>query len=155
MDKLNFPTYAFRVKGQEYERKIFDDVRKKYVALTPEEWVRQHIVRYLIKEKNYPSSLFAIETGTKYNHLAKRTDIVVYNPDREVVLLIECKAPGVTINQNPFNQIAMYNKDLHGKFLIVTNGLSHYCCEVDYEKGDHKFLVEIPDYESIWIKTKP
>ena len=155
MDKLNFPTYAFKVKGQEEERKIFDDVRKKYVALTPEEWVRQHIVRYLTKEKNYPSSLFAIETGIKYNHMAKRTDIVVYNPDREVVLLIECKAPGVTINQNPFNQIAMYNKELRGKFLIVTNGLSHYCCEMDYEKGDHKFLKEIPDYESIWIKTKP
>jgi len=149
MDKLNFPTYAFRVKGHEDEKKIFDDVRKKYIALTPEEWVRQHIVRYLIKEKNYPGSLFAIETGTKYNRMAKRTDIVVYNPDGHVVLLIECKAPGVAINQNPFNQIAMYNKELRGKFLIVTNGISHYCCEMDYVNGDHKFLEDIPDYDSI------
>ena len=150
MDKLNFPTYAFKVKGQGDEKKIFDQIRKKYIILTPEEWVRQHIVRYLIKEKNYPSGLFKVETGLKYNHLAKRTDVVVYNPLGEVVLIVECKAPGVSINQDPFNQIAIYNKELRGKLLIVTNGLAHYCCEMDYKYGKHTFLDEIPDYHSIW-----
>jgi len=149
LDKLNFPTYAFRVQGQDDAKQIFDDIRKKYVALTPEEWVRQHIIRYLIREKNYPGGLFSVETGLKYNRLTKRTDVVVYNPNGEVVLLIECKAPGVTINQDPFNQIAMYNKELRGKVLIVTNGLAHYCCEMDYEGGEHKFLDEIPDYKSL------
>ena len=154
MDKLNFPTYAFKVKGQGEEKKIFDEIRKKYIILTPEEWVRQNLVRYLIREKNYPSGLFKVETGLKYNNLAKRTDVVVYNPQAEVVLIVECKAPGVTINQDPFNQIAMYNKELQGKYLIVTNGLSHYCCKMDYENGEHKFLDEIPDYKSISLSAK-
>lgn len=149
MDKLNFPTYAFKVTGQGDDKKIFDEVRKKYLKLTPEEWVRQHVIRYLIREKNFPEGLFAIETGLKYNGIGKRTDIVVYNPKGEVVMLVECKAPGVTINQDPFNQIAMYNKELQGQFLIVTNGISHYCCEMDYEFGKHKFLDEIPDYLTI------
>jgi len=154
MDKLNFPIYAFKVTGQGDEKKIFDEVRKKYIVLTPEEWVRQHIIRYLIKEKNYPSGLFNVETGLKYNGRAKRTDIVVYNPLGEVVVIVECKAPGVTINQDPFDQIAMYNKELQGQYLIVTNGMSHYCCKMDYENGEHQFLEEIPDYMSISEITK-
>ena len=149
MDKLNFPTYAFKVTGEGNSKQIFDEIRKKYVALTPEEWVRQNIIRYLIREKNYPSGLFAVETGLKYNRMTKRTDVVVYNPDGKVVLIVECKAPGVTINQDPFNQIAMYNKELLSKLLVVTNGIAHYCCEMDYKDGNHKFLDEIPDYHSI------
>lgn len=153
MDKLNFPTYAFKVTGQGDDRKIFDEIRKKYLKLTPEEWVRQHIIRYLIREKHFPVGLFAIEAGLKYNGIAKRTDIVVYNPQGKVVLLVECKAPGVTINQDPFNQIAMYNKELQGQFLIVTNGIAHYCCEMDYKFGKHQFLDEIPDYLTISSKV--
>jgi len=146
MDSLNFPNYAFKVRGLGEKKQILDEIRKKYVALTPEEWVRQHMVRYLIKEKNYPEGLFSIETGLKYNKLRKRTDIVVYNRLGKPLLLVECKAPGVTINEKPFNQIACYNKELQGKYLIVTNGITHYCCEIDYTNGKIDFLDKIPNY---------
>ncbi len=146
MDALNFPTYAFKVRVEGDQKQIFDEIRKKYIALTPEEWVRQHMIKYLTKEKKYPSGLFAIETGLKYNKLQKRTDLVVYKRDGLPLLLVECKAPGVTINEKPFNQIASYNKKLQSKYLIVTNGISHYCCEIDYSNGKLEFLDNIPKY---------
>ena len=146
MDTLNFPIYAFKVKESGNQKQIFDNIRKKYVALTPEEWVRQHMISYLIKEKKYPESLFAVETGLKYNELKKRTDVVVHNRYGQPLLLVECKAPGVTINEQPFNQIACYNKELQGEYLIVTNGMSHYCCKVDYSNGKLEFLDQIPEY---------
>ena len=146
MDKLNFPAYTFKVKGNDTGKQIFDEIRKKYVALTPEEWVRQHIIRYLIDHKKYPAGLFAVESGTKYNRLKKRTDLVIYDREGKALVIVECKAPDICLNQKSFNQIASYNKNIRGKYLIVTNGLSHYCCEVDYLHGRHKFLEEIPEY---------
>ncbi|MGB1170176.1 MAG: type I restriction enzyme HsdR N-terminal domain-containing protein, partial [Flavobacteriaceae bacterium] len=123
MQKLNFPTCAFKLKSSENKTLIFDIVRKKYVIVTPEEWVRQHVVHFLLKEKNYPISLIALEKQLKINKRVKRTDIIVYNKQGTPEILIECKAPSVKITQTTFDQIARYNLSANSNFLMVTNGL--------------------------------
>jgi predicted type IV restriction endonuclease len=122
--KLNFPNYSFRFKNSENKMAIFDEIRKKFVVLTPEEWVRQHVVQYLLLEKKYPKSLINVEKLVKVNGLNKRYDIVVFQPNGEIFLLIECKAPEVPISQQTFDQIARYNLQLNAQFLMVTNGLN-------------------------------
>ncbi|MDQ3191713.1 MAG: type I restriction enzyme HsdR N-terminal domain-containing protein [Bacteroidota bacterium] len=129
---------------------IFDKIRKKYVVLTPEEWVRQHFINFLFTQKNYPLSLMKIEKGLKYNNLARRTDIVIYNNKGLPTLIVECKAPGIKINAGVFEQIARYNMQLRVDLLIVTNGMDHYCCFMDYQTNSFTFIKEIPCYnESI------
>ncbi len=118
------------------------------MVLQPEEWVRQHCVHYLIHEKKYPISLINVEKELKVNNLKKRYDIVVFNPDGSIHLIVECKAPKVTITQSTFDQIARYNLTLNATYLMVTNGLNHYYCSVDLEKEQYHFLKEIPDYKS-------
>lgn len=125
---------------------IFDVVRKKYLLLTPEEWVRQNFIHYLNKEKKYPLGLMGVEQMVKYNSLKTRADIVMYNTEGKANIIVECKAPDVKITQDTFNQIAKYNSQLKVKYLLVTNGMNHYCCKMDYESNRITFLEEIPSY---------
>jgi hypothetical protein len=122
MLQLNFPAYEFRFKNSENKVQIFDVIRKKFVVLQPEEWVRQHLVHYLISEKKYPSSLINVEKQLTVNGLKKRYDIVVFNSDGSIEILVECKAPKIAINQITFNQIAQYNMNLNANYLMVSNG---------------------------------
>jgi hypothetical protein len=147
MQKLNFSDYSFRFKNSENKVSVFDEIRKKFIVLTPEEWVRIHVVQYLIQEKSYPKSLINVEKLIKINTISKRYDIVVYQPNGEIFLLIECKKPDVIINQLVFDQIARYNLTLKAKYLMVTNGLNHYFCQMDFEQERYVFLKDIPDYE--------
>ncbi|SHI95789.1 Type I restriction enzyme R protein N terminus (HSDR_N) [Mesonia phycicola] len=146
MVKLNFPPYQFRFKNSENKTAIFDVLRKKFVILTPEEWVRQHTIQYLIHEKNYPKQLLNAEKQLKVNKLTRRYDIVGYNPNGSINLIVECKAPSVKITQETFDQIARYNLSLQAEQLMVTNGLSHYYCQLDYELEKYHFLREISAY---------
>ena len=144
MQKLNFPTYTFKYKNKENKPYIFDVIRKKYFLLTPEEWVRQHIVRFLL-EKGYSKNLISIEKQLIINGLKRRFDIVVFNKEMNPYILIECKAPDVQLTQKTFDQANRYNWLLKAPYLIMTNGLKHYICEIDFEKNNYKFLNEIPD----------
>jgi len=147
MQKLNFPTYSFRFKNSENKVAIFDEIRKKFIILTPEEWVRQHVVQYLLQDKNYPKSYINVEKLIKVNDLSKRYDIIVYQPNGAIYLLIECKAPEVIITQQTFDQIARYNLVLNAKYLMVSNGLNHYFCQMDLIKEKYIFLQELPEFE--------
>ena len=146
MIKLNFPSYQFRFKNSENKTAIFDELRKKFIILTPEEWVRQHTIQYLIQQKNYPKQLLNAEKQLKVNGLTRRYDIVAYNPDGSINLIVECKAPSIKITQDTFDQIARYNLALKAERLMVTNGLHHYFCEMDYELEKYHFLREISSY---------
>lgn len=143
MQPLNFPSYDFKIKTSGKITQIFDIVRRKYVALTPEEWVRQHFLHYLVNEKKFPRSLLAVEMNIILNKLRKRCDIVGYDNTAKPILIVECKAPGIKISQNTFDQIARYNIALKVKFLAVSNGLEHYFCEIDFLKKNYRFLKEI------------
>jgi hypothetical protein len=147
MKKLNFPVYSFRFKSSENKVAIFDEIRKKFILLTPEEWVRQHTIQFLLNENQYPKSYINVEKLIKINDLSKRYDVVVFQPNGEIFLLIECKAPEVPISQNTFDQIARYNLVLKAKYLMVTNGLNHYFCQMDFENEKYDFLKELPKYK--------
>jgi len=146
MQKLNFPHYSFRFKNSENKVSIFDEIRKKFIILTPEEWVRQHVVRFLLEEKQFPKSLINVEKVLMVNGLRKRYDVVVFNPNGTIYILIECKAPEVKIAQATFDQIARYNMTLEAEFLMVTNGVNHYFCQMDFENEKYEFLRELPNY---------
>jgi hypothetical protein len=143
MLQLDFPNYKFKIKKKENKDYIFDEIRKKYVKLTKEEWVRQNCVKFLINEKSFSSVLINIEKTIKINNLSKRYDIVIYKPDGSINLLVECKSPEIKINQKTFDQIAIYNMNLKSKLLMVTNGLKHYYCEINYEDKCYNFLKDI------------
>lgn len=149
MQKLNFPSYSFRFKNSENKISVFDSLRKKFIILTPEEWVRQHVVHYLLSEKKYPASLLSVERQLKVNNLIKRYDILAYNPDGSIHLAVECKASSVKISQDSFDQIARYNLSLNATYLMVTNGLQHYYCQMDYEQEKYHFLKDIPAWGTI------
>ena len=148
MQKLNFPNYSFRFKNSENKVSIFDEIRKKFILLTPEEWVRQHVVQFLLQDKKYPKSYINVEKLIKINNLSKRYDSVVFQPNGDIFLLIECKAPEVPISQQTFDQIARYNLVLKAKYLMVTNGLNHYFCQMDFENEKYVFLKELPEYSN-------
>ncbi len=149
MKQLNLPQYFFKIKSKEQKKYIFDTIRKKFVLLTPEEWVRQNFVRYLVQAKHYSSQLIAIEMTLEYNRLSYRADVVVYNRTMQPALIVECKAPEVKLKQDHFDQIARYNMQLRVEYLVVTNGINHYCCRVDFEEGKYAFLKDIPDFREI------
>ncbi|MGO2102993.1 MAG: type I restriction enzyme HsdR N-terminal domain-containing protein [Psychroflexus halocasei] len=149
MQVLNFPAYQFKLKSNEINKFIFSRLRKKYLHLTPEEWVRQHCVEYLINEKNYSVNLLNEEKQVLINGMSKRYDLIGYKPSGEIRLLIECKAPSVKITQETFDQIARYNKLLKADYLMVTNGIQHYYCQIDYEKETYIFLRDLPDFKTI------
>ena len=146
MKNLNFPSYNFRLKNSENITYIFDEIRKKFVVLQPEEWVRQHCLKYLTKDKNYPISLINVEKQIKIKTLIRRCDIVIYNPNGTVFCIVECKAPSIAINQKTFDQIAKYNRTLKANYLMVTNGLSHYYCNMDQGPKGYNFIESIPSY---------
>jgi len=150
MTSLNLPTYDFKVKKSEGKVWIFDPMRKKYVVLTPEEWVRQHFVNFLVQEHHYPKSLFRIEGGLTYNKLLKRSDILVYNREGKPWLLVECKSPTIKMSQRAFNQVAIYNMTIGAKYLAITNGIVHYCCVAPKPGEEGKFLDDFPEFESVF-----
>lgn len=146
MQNLNFNSYSFRLKNSENKVYIFDAIRKKFLVLTPEEWVRQHTIQFLIQELNYPISLISVEKIVKINGMNKRYDIVVFNSNGSIEIIIECKAPEVQITQATFDQIARYNFILQANYLMVTNGLNHYFCQMDFENENYTFLKDLPAY---------
>lgn len=146
MQELNFKEYSFRFKNRENKPLIFDVIRKKFLVLTPEEWVRQHTLQYLIQELNIPQSLINVEKQIRVHDTIKRYDIVVYNSDGSLHIIVECKAPKVKITQSTFDQIARYNFALQSSFLMITNGLEHYFCRMDYEEERYAFLENLPQY---------
>ena len=149
MWQLNLPAYNFRIIKKNEKPFIFDDLRKKFVALTPEEWVRQHFIRFLIDVKHYPASLIAIEKQLVINSLKKRCDAVVYSRNAEPLMIIEFKATTVSIAQQTFDQAAVYNSKLKVDYFIISNGLKHYCCRLDKNVLQYNFLDDIPDFDSL------
>jgi len=149
MRKLNLPAYDFRYRTEGENRLVLDVYRKRFVRLTPEEEVRQRFARYLVEEKGFPASLVMTEYALKLNKMSRRCDILVHKPAGQPALLVECKAPEVSIRQDTFDQVARYNLAFRVRYLMVTNGLKHYCCRVDFESGKITFLSDIPSYEEI------
>jgi len=149
MYKLSLPEYNFTIKKEQGKPYILDSLRKKYVRLSPEEWVRQHTVQYLIQHKKFPQSLMKLEVGLDVYSLPKRADILCYKSDGRPLLLVECKAPEVPINQAVFEQIAQYNIVLHAPYLLVTNGIEIYCCAIDFSTKKFSFLEQVPEYTDI------
>lgn len=149
MQKLNLPAYQFKFQNKNGNVEIFDVVRKKYIVLTPEEWVRQNFIQYLINQKGFPPSLMQLEKPLSYNQLDKRSDIVVYDKTAQAVVLVECKAPSVSITQDTFDQVARYNFSLKVRYLIVTNGINHFCCKMNYENTSYSFIEHIPLYKEL------
>ena len=148
MVSLNLPPCDFTLKRDGDKVYILDILRKKYLLLTPEEWVRQHFVHYLINDLDYPKSLIKIEGGLKFNALSKRSDIVVFSREGSPWMLIECKAPDVKLRQATIEQAATYNHTLRAKFLVITNGMMHICCEVDWTKGVTQQRQSLPPFAS-------
>lgn len=146
MTNLNLPKYSFRIKNKENKLYIFDRIRKKDLILTDEEWVRQNFVSFLHEDKKYPLSLIAIEKQCLVNELIKRTDILVFDRSGAPHIIVECKAMHVKISQDVFDQIARYNMTLKAKYLVVTNGLEHYYCQMNHDLKQYDFLKELPNY---------
>ena len=147
MQNLNFPKYNFRFKSNENKTLIFDIIRKKFVVLTPEEWVRQHAIHFLISEKKYPAAHINVEKQLQLNDTVKRYDIVVFNKDGTIKIIVECKAPSIKTNQQTFDQIARYNLVLKSETLMVTNGLEHFFCTMDFTNKRYLFLKDLPSYQ--------
>jgi hypothetical protein len=146
MFKLNLPKYPFKLSKKKEKVYIFDTIRKKDIYLTPEEWVRQHFIQFLINEQNYPKSLIAVEKEIKVNNLKKRFDILIFNNKGLHDVIVECKAPTIKITQETFDQIARYNLTLKANYLMVTNGLEHYYCKMDFENKKYVFLEACPKF---------
>lgn len=149
LQPLNLPPYPFKIVDDNGQLSLFDELRKRSIVLTPEEWVRQHFVRYIIDHKHYPKTLIKLEGGLKLHGMARRTDIVVFNRAGEKVLLVECKAPSVAITQATFDQAARYNMVHKVKLMAITNGLQHYYCRIDHKNCTYNFLEELPDYRQL------
>ncbi|MGX1024767.1 type I restriction enzyme HsdR N-terminal domain-containing protein [Flavobacterium sp. CS20] len=147
MQNLNFPKYDFRFQKYNDKIRIFSVLRKKFIVLTPEEWVRQHCVNFLIEEKGCSTALMNEEKKVVINNMSKRYDIVVFEPNGKIQLVVECKSPEVEINQETFDQIARYNLSLNAQYLMLTNGLNHYFCQLDYKNESYIFLQELPKFD--------
>lgn len=146
---LNLPSYPFKITLKDNRHFIFDEVRKKHLVLTPEEWVRQHFIQYLIVEKKFPRTLIQIEGGLNLNQLQKRSDIVIFNTDGVRIMVIECKAPSVNITQAVFDQASRYNSVYKAKWLVVTNGLKHCYAQIDHLAEKFLFIPELPEYQQL------
>ena len=149
MFRLNLPQYEIKIGEKDGKRTIFDFLRRKYVVLTPEEWVRQHFTHYLVEHKGYPKGLLGNEIELRIGEKKLRCDTILYNKVVQPKMIIEYKAPNVAISQKTFDQISAYNLLLKVDYLIVSNGLHHYCCRMDYSQQTYDFLNEIPDYEKL------
>jgi len=151
MSGLNLPSFELKIKKQNNKDYVFDRLRKQFTRLTPEEYVRQHFINYLIEHKNYSEALMANEVMIEVGNLKKRCDTVLYDRFMTPILVVEYKSPSVKITQETFDQIVMYNTTLQVPWLIVSNGLQHFCCKIDYEKGNYLFEPEIPNYQKLTI----
>jgi hypothetical protein len=149
MQQLNFPLFEFKLRRLNNRQEIFDPVRHKFVTLTPEEWVRQHLIAYITQVKGYPVSMIGVEKQLLLNKLLKRFDLVVFKRNATPLLLVECKAPGVEITEKAFDQAARYNMLLRAEYFLITNGLEHYTCRIDYEHKQYIFIEEIPHFEEL------
>lgn len=149
MYRLNLPSFEIKIGGTKQHPTIWDILRNKYVALTPEEWVRQHFIHFLINEKGFPKALLANEVVLNVGDKTLRADSVLYNRELRACMIVEYKAPTVPINQKVFDQVLAYNSQLQVDYLIVSNGLKHYCCQIDYEKKTYNFLPDIPMYPDL------
>ena len=151
MTRLNLPPFEIKLRGTKAQPQIFDILRKKYIALTPEEWVRQHFVHFLVEHKGYPAALMANEIQLKVGEKTLRADSVLYSRELKPRMIIEYKAPHIPITQKVFDQISIYNMLLHVDYLVVSNGLQHYICKMDYNDKKYLFLEDIPDYEELLL----
>ena len=149
MFRLNLPQYEIKIGEKNGKRTIFDFLRRKYVSLTPEEWVRQHFTHYLTDHKGYPKGLMGNEVELRVGEKRLRCDTILYNKEGQPRMIVEYKAPTIQIQQKTFDQISVYNLLLHVDYLIVSNGLQHYCCKMDYDSQKYLFLKEIPDYQNL------
>ena len=149
MQNLNFPSFEFKIRTINYRQEIYDPVRHKYVVLTPEEWVRQHLILYLSLIKKFPLSVMGVEKQLMLNKQPKRFDLVVFSRNGSPYLLVECKAPGVEITEKAFDQAARYNMLLKAEYFFITNGLDHYTCRIDYENKQYIFIEDIPQFDEI------
>ena len=149
MTRLNLPPFEIKLRGTKAQPQIFDILRKKYIALTPEEWVRQHFVHFLVEHKGYPAALMANEIQLKVGEKTLRADSVLYSRELKPRMIIEYKAPHIPITQKVFDQISIYNTLLHVDYLVVSNGLQHYICKMDYNDKKYLFLEDIPDYKEL------
>lgn len=149
MEPLDLPAYDFRTRMLRGKRMIYDPIREKYVRLTPEEWVRQHFVQYLVRELQYPPALLGIEAAFTYQGMARRADVIVHDRAGRAMLLVECKAPDVAVSQAAFDQAARYNRVIDARYLVVTNGYEHYCCEIDRQAQTYRFMDHLPDFAEL------
>lgn len=149
MENLNLPAYSFRLRSQAGRRQIFDEIRKKWLVLTPEEWVRQHFAQYMIAHLGFPASLLQLEKEIMLHQQKKRVDMLFANHQGQPILLVECKAPEIKITQETFDQITRYNITLKVPYLVVTNGLNHYCALFDKASGNYQYLPEIPHFQDL------
>ena len=145
--KLNFPSFEFRIERLDDKLMIFDVLRKKSVRLTPEEWVRQHLIRYLIDFRKYPKSMIKVESGLKYNRLLKRSDILVFSQDGNPFMVIECKSPETKLDEKVIHQVAVYSRSLKVKYIGISNGLKHFCWEIDQDNHSARGLDDFPEYK--------
>lgn len=145
---LNLPECNLSMQGEGRDRVIFDAIRRKFVRLTPEEWVRQHFLRYLVDYRGYPASLVAVEMGFLYQDMPRRADIVVHGRDGKPFLMVECKSPEVKVVQATFDQVSRYNRVVRARYLAVTNGLKHYCWRIDRASGEYEFLKGLPPFKT-------
>ena len=146
---LNLPPYEAKTRFQNGKKEIFDELRRQYVALTPEEWVRQHFVHYLTKHLSYPIGRLANEYTIKLNNNSRRCDTVVFDGLLQPLMIIEYKAPNITLSDSVWRQIAAYNTVLHVPYLIISNGINHHCCHIDYQSNCWQFLTQFPTYEQL------
>ncbi|MDD7224895.1 MAG: type I restriction enzyme HsdR N-terminal domain-containing protein [Prevotella sp.] len=149
MQELNLPRYEISVKRNGERLTIFDFLRRRHVALTPEEWVRQHFVHFLVEHKGYPKGLLANEVELSVGEKNLRCDSILYDPSLKPRMIVEYKAPSVVVTQKVFQQIATYNLLLHVDYLVVSNGLTHYCVKMDYDNQKYLFLDDLPDYKNL------
>jgi hypothetical protein len=149
MQALNLPPYDFLIRERDGKAMIFDPIRRKFVRLTPEEWVRQHFVQYLVREQGVPGALVAVEMAFTYQGMSRRADVVVHDRRGRPLMMVECKAPEVEVRQVVFDQVARYNRVVNARYLVVTNGLVHYCAALDPEGHTYRFLDALPRYEDL------
>lgn len=149
MIELNLPPYAYKLKQNNGSVQIWDAVRRKYVALTPEEWVRQHFIAYLVDSKKYPLGRIGNEISLSLNGRSRRCDTLVYDAEGQPLVLIEYKAPHISVSQKVFEQAVRYNICFRVPYIMLSNGISHYCCHIDYDSRKYSFLTEIPLYNEL------
>ncbi len=154
MDPLNLPTYFFRIKQGKEKKYIFDEIRRRYVVLTPEEWVRQHLVKYLVHVKHFPQLLISVEKGFSQLRRKQRYDLLIYDRNGQPLMIAECKAPAMEINQNAFDQASRYNVKHKAPYMLISNGRKHYCCQLNLDSKQYQFLQEIPDFRDMFDNGK-